>query len=403
LDCHISECISPHPPAQSDCPSQQPSQSTIASEAVFIGDILSRDIQQALFPDISFTCSGNLTKWSIVAKLVGGGSRFPELQIWRNLGGTIYDRVAHSVVDNSEPTNTAFLYEHTPDDPLPFQAGDILGVFTPPVPRLTFKYQQQGGPQNYYIGGPAIAYSRIDLNQGLVLRARNDYPLVSVEVSNPECTNGFIKRDTLLVKASILSNNRSDLAFREATQRIIPDIAFHCSGVILSYTVAALKRLGTSTRRTFPKLQVWRHVDSTEWVRVQSVGEDSALITTENLNVHRYVPDPPLPFRAGDILGMYQPYSSASVLKIYLQGSGVINYYHGALVSPLDSFRTDGTGVKVEGRLPLISVEISESDDKLAVLFHSQLCTFTCRCCRPHKHNGTPSYLLKPTPLPPSQ
>jgi len=82
-----------------------------------------------------------------------------------------------------------------------FQTGDILGVFTPPVPQLTFKYQQEGGPQNYYIGGPATAYSRIDLNQGLVLRARNDYPLVSVEVSNPECTSGFIKRDTLLVKA----------------------------------------------------------------------------------------------------------------------------------------------------------------------------------------------------------
>ena len=307
-----------------------------------------------------------------MAKLVGGGSRFPELQIWRNSGGTNYDRVAHSTVDNSVPTNTAFVYENTPDNPLSFQAGDILGVFTPPVPRLTFKYQQQGGPRNYYIGGTATAYSRVDLDQGLVLKARNDYPLVSVEVSNPECTSGFIDRDTLLVKASILSNNRSDLAYREATQRIIPDIAFHCSGVILSYTVAALKRLETSTRRTFPKIQVWRRVDDTEWVRVQA-GEEAALTTTENLNVHRYVPDPPVPFQAGDILGVHQPYSYASVLKIYLQGSGVTNYYRGSLASPLDSFKTDATGVMVEGRLPLISVEISESDYKLPISFHSQL------------------------------
>ena len=257
---------------------------------------------------------------------------------------------------------TAVVYEHTPTTPLQFQAGDILGVFTPPVPRLTFKYQQEGGPLNYYIGGPSTAYTTINLDQPIVLKNSNDYPLVSVNVTNPECARGFISQDTLFVKASILSNNRSDLTYREATQRIIPDIAFHCSGVILSYTVAALKRRETSTRRAIPELQLWRRgSDSTTWVKVQGAGADAAQSNTGELNVYRYTPVPPLPVQEGDILGLYQPYSSASVFKIYLQGSGVTNYYRGAVASPLDSFRTSMAGVGSERRLPLISVEISKS------------------------------------------
>ena len=353
-----------HPlPGQLNCPSQQPSHGTIVSEAIHIGRIRSRDIQQAFFPDMSFTCSGALNKWTIVAKPVGGGSRFPQLQIWRSTGGRSYERVAQSMVDDSVPVaTTAFVYEHTPTTPLQFQAGDILGVFTPPVPRLTFKYQEQGGPLNYYIGGPATAYATVNLDQPIVLKSRNDYPLVSVNVTNPECARGFIRRDILLVKASILSNNRSDLTYREATQRILPDIAFHCSGVILSYTVAALKSLETSTRRGIPELQLWRrNGDSTTWVKVQGAGADAAQSDTEELNVYRYTPVPPLPFQEGDILGLYQPYSSASVFKIYLQGSGVTNYYRRPVGSPLDTFRTSMIGVGSERRLPLVSVEVSKS------------------------------------------
>ena len=312
---------------------------------------------------MSFTCSGALNKWTIVAKPVGGGSRFPQLQIWRSTGGRSYERVAQSMVDDSVPVaTTAFVYEHTPTTPLQFQAGDILGVFTPPVPRLTFKYQEQGGPLNYYIGGPATAYATVNLDQPIVLKSRNDYPLVSVNVTNPGCARGFIRRDILLVKASILSNNRSDLTYREATQRILPDIVFHCSGVILSYTVAALKSLETSTRRGIPELQLWRrNSDSTTWVKVQGVGADAAQSDTEELNVYRYTPVPPLPFQEGDILGLYQPYSSASVFKIYLQGSGVTNYYRTAVGSPLGTFRTSMVGVRSERRLPLVSVEVSKS------------------------------------------
>ena len=334
------------------------------SEAIHIGSIRSRDIQQVLFPDISFTCSGALNKWTIVAKQVVGGSRFPELQIWRSTGGRSYERIARSVVDDSVPVaTTAFVYEHTPTTPLQFQAGDILGVFTPPVPRLTFKYQREGGPLNYYIGGRATPSTTINLDRPIVLKDANDYPLVSINVTNPECARGFISQDTLLVKASILSNNRSDLTYREATQRIIPDIVFRCSGVILSYTVAALKRRQTSTRRAIPELQLWRRDSgsTTRWVKVQGAGANAAQSDTGELNVYRYTPVPPLSFREGDILGLYQPYSSASVFKIYLQGSGVTNYYRGAVGSPLDSFSTSTVGVGSERRLPLISVEISKS------------------------------------------
>ena len=354
------------PAGQSQCPTNFPTLDTVRNEAIFIGDITSRDIEQNLIPDIKFTCSGTLTKWTIVASQVGGGSRYPQLQIWRNTAGTEYNRIASSDVRDS--TSVAHVYEVIPDPPLEFQTGDILGVYTPPVPKLSFKYQQSGGPKNYYIGGPANPYDTFNLNGGLVLTAHNDYPLVSVEVSPPQCATGFIDDNTLLIKASILSSNRSDLHYREATQRIVPNMMFSCNGVILRLTLAALDR-GEAT--TYPDIQLWRRVDETQWIRVGSIGRESAVSTTEYLNVHEYNPVPAVPFQSGDILGIYQPYTSASVFKIYLHGNtGPENYYIGSLAQPKDDFSTDGGLVGTEQRTPLVAVDISKSGQFLL----AQLC-----------------------------
>ena len=192
----------------------------LKAEAVFIGDITSRDIQQRLIPDIHFTCAGAITKWTIIASQVGGGSRYPELQIWRRTGtGNEYTKVGRTVFSSTSVSTMDKVYEQTVDPPLNFEPGDILGVYTPPVPQLTFKYQKKGGPTNYYIGGPPSSYSRFSLNGAGVLSTQNDYPLVSVEVNGTECASRFIDRSTLELKASLLTVNNSDLVYTEATQR----------------------------------------------------------------------------------------------------------------------------------------------------------------------------------------
>ena len=84
--------------------------------------------EQRIFPDINFTCSGNLIKWIVggeIASYVGA-----ELQIWRRIdvGENSYTKVGSSVLQATDSVNEN-VYEYTPNTPLEFQEGDILGVY----------------------------------------------------------------------------------------------------------------------------------------------------------------------------------------------------------------------------------------------------------------------------------
>lgn len=199
------------------------SEGRLAEEAIFIGGITNNLIHQAIFPDIKFTCPGNLTKWTLVAVPVGGGSRYPEVHVWRREGvsATKFTRYKRNKLSGSSPNPVSRVYEAIRDPPLVFEAGDVLGVYNPTIPALSFRYQQDGGPRNYYINAIITARETIDLDEILVQENRDDYPLVSVEVDPPECASGFIDRDTLLRKASLLTVNRSDLQYQQSTQRYV--------------------------------------------------------------------------------------------------------------------------------------------------------------------------------------
>ena len=82
-----------------------------------------------------FSCNGTVTKWIFGAEdrgTGGGRSKFPELQIWRQLGSNNYNKTGFSLVNANTMigTNTN-LYEFTPQPPLEFQEGDIFGVHSP--------------------------------------------------------------------------------------------------------------------------------------------------------------------------------------------------------------------------------------------------------------------------------
>ena len=87
-------------------------------------------------------------------------------------------------------------------------------------------------------------------------------------------------------------------------------------------------------------------------------------ITAQNTtNRYEYILNPPLEFRAGDIVGIFQPSQARSRLYMqYYQGniySQVLNYYYQTL-SQFQNFSTSGQGVMSEHTLPLITVEISK-------------------------------------------
>ena len=102
----------------------------------------------------------------------------PELQIWRNTGGTSYTKANFSLLPFSTLVNK--VAEYTLSTPLEFQEGDILGVYQPQSQdsALVVYYQEHDGPVNYQEGSNSL--SSVTLGSP---NNQYDYPLVTVEIS----------------------------------------------------------------------------------------------------------------------------------------------------------------------------------------------------------------------------
>ena len=101
----------------------------------------------------------------------------PELQIWRNTGGTSYTKAGFSLLPSNTLTGT--VAEYTLSTPLEFQEGDILGVYQPRNrdSALVVYYQHRDGPVTYEEGNSA--QTTVTLGNP----DEYDYPLVTVEIS----------------------------------------------------------------------------------------------------------------------------------------------------------------------------------------------------------------------------
>ena len=135
--------------------------------------------QQCLFPDITFTCNGFITKWIVGGTTDNTKSLEPELQIWRNTEGTSYTKAGFSLLPSNAKVIGNNVVEYIPNPPLEFQEGDILGVYQPDdgESELVIYYQQRDGPVNYQLGSSSL--STVTLGNHF----KYDYPLVTVEIS----------------------------------------------------------------------------------------------------------------------------------------------------------------------------------------------------------------------------
>ena len=143
--------------------------------------VVKRERQLRIFPDISFTCSGNLTKWIIAGE---DGYDGAELQIWRrsNVGQNNYTLVGSSVLSVSSNSFVG-VYNYTPSTPLEFQEGDILGVYQHSgSARVKVYYQETTGPANYRHSVNTNPPLDIEVLTEPSLINQYDYPLVSVEI-----------------------------------------------------------------------------------------------------------------------------------------------------------------------------------------------------------------------------
>ena len=147
-----------------------------------------------IFPDINFTCSGNLTNWIVASKK--DDSKGAELQIWRrsNVGQNNFTLVGSSVLPTSSNSFVG-VYNYTPSTPLEFQEGDLLGVYQRSGSgRVTVYYQETTGPANYRHSSDLSMTPPLGievLTGPSLVTDEYDYPLVTVEIGEScmQCTH----------------------------------------------------------------------------------------------------------------------------------------------------------------------------------------------------------------------
>ena len=138
---------------------------------------------QFLYPEMIFSCNGSVTKWIFGAE-DRGDQHYPELQIWRQLSRNSYTKIGSSSVNAGTMIDTN-LYEFIPQTPLEFKERDIFGIFIPmglASRRLVLNEQKGSGPINKQI--ESLTSPPSTLHSSSFSSANNDFPLVTVEISN---------------------------------------------------------------------------------------------------------------------------------------------------------------------------------------------------------------------------
>ena len=148
---------------------------------------------------------------------------------------------------------------------------------------------------------------------------------------------------------------------KNRAQRIIPSLRFDCDGEITKWIVRASWR---SNRNSFSDLQLWRN-SSRNGVYTK-VGNTTLIAAESNASqMYEIAVEPSLPFRTGDILGIFQP-SRSRLRVLYGTGSGTpVNFFVRPARSEteplLETFSTSSSGVEQESALPLVTMEICKA------------------------------------------
>ena len=156
-----------------------------------VGPVSGTGRRQQITPDIRFTCDRMITKWIVEAdwNIPNNYRIYPEVRIQRNSGNDMYQKINGTLIDvETENENRVYEYDNFP--PIPFQAGDILGVFLPyyGASKLQLKAEGGYGHTNYYIlvanDDEVSPYDSIDLEQVTLQVSSSVYhPLVTAEIS----------------------------------------------------------------------------------------------------------------------------------------------------------------------------------------------------------------------------
>lgn len=163
-----------------------------------------RNFRQYIFPFIKFTCHGKILAWTFIAQFNGhrNSTLYPEFQIWRPYD-SLYMKVAQSLINSESDLKKNFsfnnrfhryVYTVNSSQPMLFQPGDVVGVYTPifgratnPRSRLLIRFinQPQDGPLSYY---QLTNQSQSRFNLSHSKKATRDIPVISAQIVAFETT-----------------------------------------------------------------------------------------------------------------------------------------------------------------------------------------------------------------------
>ena len=179
----------------------------------------------------------------------------------------------------------------------------------------------------------------------------NAYALLSPHADDlGECAVGFIDLESLKSNAILIENFAE--SYKE--QHIYPSINFTVNGFLIKWLFAA-RDLGLTQQRTnYPELHILRkQADRNLYSTIHRTEMEPT--QTGYLNVYEYVPDGPLPIKAGDVLSVLQHNQSSSRLAMsFISGAGPSDTITIPLRQGRQARSTEGCD------LPLVVAEISK-------------------------------------------
>ena len=335
-----------------------------------------------LIPDWSFTCSGTITSFLLgvdVRTIKNNRNEYPEIQLWRRTSNNAneYTKMNSEEIrlDSGNFTASGVMQYQLSNSGWQYQSGDILGIYHPThahcVVRVFYKAGDPTAPDTRRLKSRPDTTNTVDFDSTNALTTiTGELPLITpvsrkqrklLCVNNnflifleTQCLDNFLSQQVLQQK--ILEVNIPNVLRRDKEQRVFPSIHFTCSGLLTKWIVGG--KVGGSIGA---EIQIWR----------KNAGSDndytkvgfSVLDTTDpdNDNVYEYIPNPPLEFQEGDILGVYQQSGGNRMSVYYQETTGPANYRLPGNINtqpPVSDSLLGATLVPDEYDYPLVTVEI---------------------------------------------
>ena len=332
--------------------------------------------QSAIFPGTSFNCTGIIQNLTFGANLLNG-TIFPEFQLWNPRGNNnSYDFVKRITFNESNQI-LPFIYQLNGTSIL-FEEGDVLGFYQPsrddsrsriqlavrmPQPVQTMYTRDGNLNTDFNASGNSLPRNpMVSVVTGETVIAPPLMRLITYILNSdpPNCASGFMSLETL--ETLVGQGDTGRLVNRDIRQQITPDINFTCDGVITKWIVGGLW-VDNSAPIPGPELQLWRKTTSNTYTKINgtfvtsSVNSDNGIFSSSSFS--------PIPFQAGDILGIFVPRLGSTRLKLRFEiFHGPLNYY--TVISPSTASTSPHTEFQLSGfsssevYRPLVSVEICE-------------------------------------------